>query len=114
MHIPRARITAPALHALLFVLVSILMAISSLPILNGPAKIPFAIIWVADLSISAFAFSVMFFSQEYGWFAFATWGVLGTIWWYFLGISIEALFATLSTEHPSALVQRRPSRSRHS
>jgi hypothetical protein len=91
MHIPRARITAPVLHALLFALTSILLAMSTSPILNGPAKIPFGIVFVADLPFSAFAFSVMFFSEEYGWFAFAIWGVLGTAWWYFLGMSFEAL-----------------------
>src|SRR6266404_1208385 len=89
-NLPRARFTAAVSHALLFAITSVLMWISSRPILDGPARLPFGVLWVADLPISAIAFSVMFTSTENGWFAWGMWGVVGTVWWYFLGLSVEA------------------------
>jgi len=74
------------------------MWISSKPILNGPARLPFGILWVVDLPISAIAFSVMFTSAENDWFAWAVWGVVGTGWWYFLGRSMEALQRRFSSK----------------
>ena len=91
LNLPRARFTVPVLHAIFFVTASVLMWISSKPILDGPARLPFGILWVADLPISVIAFSVMFTSAENGWFAWAVWGVVGTVWWYFLGRLMEAL-----------------------
>jgi hypothetical protein len=91
MHnLPRARFTAPALHAILFAVACVLMWSSNKPIFDGPAGIPFGVLWVADLPISALAFSVMFTSAEHDWLAWSLWGILGTAWWYFLGLSIEA------------------------
>jgi hypothetical protein len=89
-NLPSAQITAPAAHALVFALASALMLISDKPILDGPGRVPFGLLWIADLPFSAVAFSVMFFSTEYGWLAWTLWGVIGTVWWYFLGLSIEA------------------------
>ena len=86
----KGRITASTIHALLFGLTSVVFLISDRPILDGPGAIPFVVLLVADIPISIVVFSEMFFSAKYGWFAFAAWGVLGTIWWYFLGMSIEA------------------------
>ncbi len=60
------------------------------PLLNGPAALPFGILFLADLPFSAFAFGVMFTSESNGPIAFALWGVVGTIWWYLLGRSIDA------------------------
>src|SRR6266404_8037789 len=76
-NLPRARFTAAVSHALLFAITSVLMWISSRPILDGPARLPFGVLWVADLPISAIAFSVMFTSTENGWFA---WGDVGSCW----------------------------------
>ncbi|PYT48374.1 MAG: hypothetical protein DMG44_15220 [Acidobacteria bacterium] len=98
LNLLRARFTVPVLHALLFVTTSVLMWISSKPILDGPARLPFGILWVADLPISAIAFSVMFTSAEYGWFAWAVWGVVGTVWWYFLSRSMETLQRRFSSK----------------
>jgi len=60
------------------------------PLLNGPAALPFGILFLADLPFSAFAFGVMFTSESNGPIAFALWGVVGTIWWHLLGRSIDA------------------------
>jgi hypothetical protein len=94
--LPRARITAPVVHVSLFVLASVLMWVSDKPILDGPAKVPFGILFFGDLPISAFAFSVMFTSEKNGWTAWVLWGIAGTIWWYFLGVSIEAWMRRLA------------------
>lgn len=81
---------AAVLHALLFGIASILPLFSNEPILNGPAKLPIVILWVADIPISLIASERLFFHTEYARLVWALWGVIGTIWWYFLGISIEA------------------------
>jgi len=86
----RARYAAPALHAILFAVTCVLWWISNKPIADGPAGLPFLVLYFADLPISAIPFGVMFTSAERGWLAWSFWGVLGTVWWYFLGLSIEA------------------------
>src|SRR5579864_2440843 len=88
--VPRARFTAPVLHACLFTITWVLGWISSQPLLDGPARFPFFVLFLADFPISAIASSVMYFSEYRGWYALGLWGVLGTLWWYFLGLSIEA------------------------
>jgi hypothetical protein len=96
MPIPRARITAPAVHACLFV-----VAYACWLLFESHAHHPgrldlITIVWIADLPISVLA-SFMTLGIGLGVvgraqtaFAFIVWAVLGTIWWYFLGISIEA------------------------
>jgi len=95
MRIPRARITAPALHACLFVggyAYWLLFEKSA----HHPGRLDLiTIVWIADLPIFALA-SIMTLGVGIGvvgraqiGFAFILWAVLGTIWWYFLGISIE-------------------------
>jgi hypothetical protein len=97
MLIPRARITAPAVHACLFV-----VAYAYWFLFESHAHHPgrldlITIVWIADLPISVLA---SFMTLGIGFvagigraqvaFGFILWAVLGTIWWYFLGISIEA------------------------
>ncbi len=92
----KAKVTAPVLHASLFFIASALMWASNRPLLQGPASFPFLILWIADIPISLIAFNEMFFSDKYGWTAWALWGGLGTLWWYFLGLSIDAWIRRLS------------------
>jgi len=91
----RARVIAPVLHALLFAIAFPLAQVSNNPL--GPAKLPLFILWLADLPFSIIAqVWSLGASQalrpriESAWLPWALWGVTGTIWWYFLGISIEA------------------------
>ena len=63
--------------------------VTGAPLLNGPSKYPFAILFVADLPISFPAFSIMFVSEERGTYAAVLWGVLGTVMWFFLGSAID-------------------------
>jgi len=96
MRIPRARITAPAVHACLFVggyAYWLLFERSA----HHPGRLDLvAILWIADLPVSVLA---SFMTLGIGFvvgigraqvaFGFILWAILGTIWWYFLGISIE-------------------------
>jgi len=53
----------------------------------GAADLPFSIIaqvWSLGASESLRP------RTESAWFLWALWGVTGTIWWYFLGVSMEA------------------------
>ena len=99
--IPRARFTAPALHLVLFGITWLLARISSQPILEGPASFPLGVLFFADFPISAIASSVMFMSARLAWYAITLWGVLGTFWWYALGLSIEAWLRRLAKRQVS-------------
>ncbi len=96
MRIPRARITAPALHACLFVIAYAYWLLFERNVHRLDRIDLLGILWIADLPISAFVSLVnlgvgagMAGHAQIG-LGFISWGVLGTIWWYFLGISIEA------------------------
>ena len=64
------------------------MLVSDKPILDGPAVVPFGILFFGDLPISAFAFGVMFTREHGGWIAWGVWGIAGTVWWYLIGLSL--------------------------
>jgi hypothetical protein len=91
----RVRVIAPVLHALLFAIAVPLAQLSSSSL--GPAKFPLFILWLADLPFSIIAQILSLSASqalrpriESAWLPWVVWGVTGTIWWYFLGISIEA------------------------
>jgi hypothetical protein len=86
----RARYLAPAIHALLFFTTTVIYWLSSEAFGSGPARVPFGILLIADLPISLPTIEVMLTSAKYGSFAWAAWGILGTGWWYLIGIAIEA------------------------
>jgi hypothetical protein len=88
-NLPRPRLAAPVLHMCLFILTWVLSWIQPQPLAQGPADWPFRILFVADLPISLIAFGVMFNSDAHFPYALAAWGILGTLWWYFLGCLIE-------------------------
>jgi len=87
----RAKYIASEIHALLFISMWVLYSVfSPQPLLNGPSALPFAILFVADLPLSLFAFGAMFASSEKGMVAAILWGVLGTLWWFLIGFAIDA------------------------
>src|SRR5260370_11373829 len=86
----QATYIAPAIHAFLFLAMWALYGGFDQPLLDGPAALPFGILFLADLPFSAFAFGVMFTSESNGPIAFALWGVVGALWWHVLGRSIDA------------------------
>src|ERR1035438_656369 len=85
----RQRLAAPALHVCLFAVTWVLFWIQPQPLAQGPADWPFRILFVADLPISLFAFGAMFRSDASFPYSLAAWGILGTLWWYFLGCLLE-------------------------
>jgi hypothetical protein len=87
----QARYIAPAIHAFLFLAMWALYAGSRQPLLNGPSRLPFGILLIADMPFSIMAFGVMLTSAAYGDIACALWGVVGTLWWHLLGRAIDAL-----------------------
>lgn len=95
--LPRARTAAPVVHGCLFVVASALLWTSGRPVLDGPARFPTLLFWVADIPISLIASGQLFFSNHFAWLVWGLWGVIGTIWWYFLGLSIEALLRRSSS-----------------
>jgi hypothetical protein len=94
--LPRARITAPVLHASLFGLTSILFLIPNKGLLDGLAGIFVAILWTADIPFSVIASNKLISNDQFPKVVWAIWGVIGTAWWYFLGISIDAWKTRLS------------------
>ena len=107
MRVPRARITAPIVHACLFVLAYAYYLLFERNAHHLDRLDPMAIIWIADLPISVLA---SFITLGIGLgvvgrgqvaFAFVVWAVLGTVWWYFLGISIEAWIRRFSKKPES-------------
>lgn len=80
----RLSLVAPIAHVLIFS-IWLLFWLQPQPLLDGPAGFPFAVIFVADFPISAIAFGVMFTSVASVPYAVALWGIVGTLWWYFLG-----------------------------
>ena|ERR1700674_862605 len=95
----QAKFIAPAIHALLFLSMWVLYWASSRPLMDGPSALAFEILFVADLPISAFAFSVMFTSSTYGTLAAVLWGVFGTFWWFLIGLAIDARIRSYRKKH---------------
>ena len=80
---------AAALHAGVFALTWLLYWIQPQPLFDGPSRVPFAIVFLVDLPFSAFFFGIIFTSSERFIPAVAAWGVIGTLWWWFLGGLID-------------------------
>jgi hypothetical protein len=86
MTLKPARLVAPGIHLAVFALTWILYACQRQPLLNGPSRWPFLLVFVADLPIAMIAFAVMFTSEAAFPYALAAWALLGTMWWYFIGL----------------------------
>ena len=57
-------------------------------LLNG-FSLPFAIIFLADIPVSVIAFGAMFGGSPHAMYFLAAWGIVGTVWWFFLGLLIQ-------------------------
>ena len=89
----RSRWFAPILHAIFFAATWLAAHAQAKPLFDGPAHWGFDLLFLADLPISVFGFSMMWDGRwAYGiWL----WGVLGTVWWYFLGRWIQHIYVSL-------------------
>jgi Tol biopolymer transport system component len=77
----------------------LLSAVSPQPLMDGISAVPFLILCIADFPISIVAFGVMFSSGRYGIAALVVWAVVGTLWWWFLGRSIESWILRFRSRH---------------
>jgi hypothetical protein len=89
-NLQRPRFVAPAIHACLFALAYAFWLLFERGTHNNARLDLFALLWFADLPISVLTSILTMGSHKNGGVAFGLWGVLGTVWWYFLGISMEA------------------------
>lgn len=85
----RSEWLAPALHIGLFAITWLTYFIQNAPLFDGPSRWGFNVLFFADLPISVVAFSKFWDGQVL--YALSLWGILGTMWWYFLGIGLRAL-----------------------
>jgi hypothetical protein len=85
----QAKYIASEIHALLFISMWILYSIFSQPMANVPSAVLFVILFAADLPISFVAFGILLTSAKYGVVAALSWGFLGTLWWYLIGLAID-------------------------
>ena len=85
----RAQSLAPTLHFIIFAVTWLADLAQSQPLLDGPARWGFGILFVADFPISLVAFSWMWDGRTVQ--ALFFWGLLGTAWWYLLGICIDEI-----------------------
>jgi dipeptidyl aminopeptidase/acylaminoacyl peptidase len=98
----RAQYLAPTLHALLFVTAWCVYALSSQPMMDGLAAVPFFLLFITDIPISIVAFFVLFTSATCGSLAVVLWGVVGTLWWVLLGRSIDRRLAGIRNKRRNA------------
>ncbi len=86
----QAKYIASEIHAVLFIAMWVLYSVFSQPLADGPSAVLFVILFIVDLPISFVAFGVLLTSAKYGGVAALLWGVLGTLWWYLIGLAIDA------------------------
>jgi hypothetical protein len=85
----RSRWFFPAFHAFLFAVMWLIAFVQAQPLLDGPARWGFCVLFFADLPISIIGFSLMWDNK---WnFGLLLWGIVGTAWWYILGVGIQRL-----------------------
>jgi Tol biopolymer transport system component len=85
----QAKYITSEIHALLFISMWVLYSLFSQPMANGPSAVLFVILFAADFPISFVAFGVLFTSVKFGTIAALLWGLLGTLWWYLIGLAID-------------------------
>lgn len=85
----RSEWLAPTLHIVVFAATWLTNLVQKEPLLDGPARWGFNLLFFADFPISVVAYSKMWDGRLF--YGLSLWGVLGTAWWYFLGIGIRSL-----------------------
>jgi len=87
----RARTLAPVAHAALFASTWAIFGVSDKPLLDGPARVPFAVLYWGDFPFSAVAFGFLFTSNDPVTDACAVggWLLFGTLMWFGIGLIID-------------------------
>jgi hypothetical protein len=83
------RWSLPLIHLSLFALTWALAYFQSEPLLDGPSRWGFGMLFIADVPLSLLGYSKMW-DAKVG-LGIALWGVLGTMWWWALGLAVERL-----------------------
>jgi hypothetical protein len=93
----RSRWFAPTLHVFLFATMCLGTSFQSQPLLDGPApRWGFFVLFFADLPISVIGFSMMWDGKWNE--GLLLWGVLGTAWWYLIGLLIRQLQRSIKSQ----------------
>lgn len=82
----RSLLLAPTLHILIFATAWLADLAQSQPLLVGVSRWGFGVLFVADFPISLVAFSWLWDGRRVE--ALSFWAILGTAWWYLLGLWI--------------------------
>lgn len=83
----------PSLHVLLFAATWLTAFVQPQPLLDGPARWGVCVLFFADLPVSVIAFSLMWDEKLIA--GLLLWGLVGTAWWYLLGLAIQRLLASI-------------------
>lgn len=93
----RVRLIVVVSHVVLFSLTWIACWRQTQPLANGPAFWPFSVLFLVDLPISAIASGIMWGKSGFL-YGLILWGVLGTLWWYWLsGVILKRLCRKLDS-----------------
>jgi|ERR1700756_3780633 hypothetical protein len=90
----RSEWLAPILHIGLFAITWLTYFVQNQPLFDGPSRWGFNVLFIVDLPISLVAFSKLWDGQLR--YALSLWCILGTAWWYFLGVGIRSLLTRKS------------------
>jgi len=101
----RAKYIAPVSHAFLFAAMWVLYAVSSQGLADGASGLFFTVPMIMDLPFSLLAFGFILGpgagghkSELIAWAAIISWGVGCTLWWYLLGLGLDALIRRKSRQ----------------
>jgi hypothetical protein len=94
----RSDLLAPTLHTLVFALTWLIYFVQQEPLMDGPSRWGFAILFFSDFPISLVAFSKLWDGRFF--YALSLWGTLGAAWWYLIGVGIQSLFASKRRQPP--------------
>lgn len=82
------------MHVLLFAITWLCAVGQDKPLLDGPARWGFVILFFADFPVSVVGFSAMWDGKFL--YGLLLWGFIGTVWWYFLAMWIRSLYSKRS------------------
>lgn len=77
------------MHVFLFAITWLCALAQDKPLLDGRARWGFIFLFFADFPISVVGFSAMWDGRSI--YGLLLWGIVGTAWWYFVGMWIQNL-----------------------
>jgi len=89
----RFRYVPPLIHAVLFISACVLYFSTNEGLMNGKNDWLFYPLWVADMPISIFCFGLLWAGPTT--LGLILWGVLGTLWWFVIGLVVEMIIGSV-------------------